>query len=290
MTAPADERARDGAGTHRDVVDVQIRSGSLLLAARITRSPGQASAAATAIVLSGEDRFLEVIEETGGPLESWERASIGPLTLTVEEPLARWSLRIEAPAVEASAELRALTPPLELDEAATAAVGRAAHIERYSQLCEARGTARLGKRSRSLDGLAVRTHRWGPTGDAGRTRFLTAATESGALLSIAAVRPPDAAHGDELVGGLSLAAGNGPAPEPLPFETVRLSTVFDQHGVPLKAGAELFRPGEEFPSRLAGTALAGASPATGAPPASLTVFALTLDGVPAFGLYEVEGA
>jgi hypothetical protein len=290
VTAAADERIKDGTGTHRDVVDIQVRSESLVLAARIVRTAGQV-AEAIAIVVSGEDRVLEVIEEAGGTVDNWERAAAGPVTLTVEEPLARWSLRVEAPAVEASAELRALTPPVELADPATAAVGRAAHVERYSQLCEVTGTARLGRRSRPLDGLAVRTHRWGPTGDAGRTRFLTAATEAGTLLSIAALRPPGvAAHGEELIGGSTLGAGNGAAPQPLPFETVRLSTVFDESGAPVKAGAELFRAGEELPSRLAGTALAGARVAAGGPSASLTVFALALDGVPAFGLYEVEGA
>lgn len=290
MTAPGDERTHDGSGTHRDVLDVLMRSESLVLAVRIARVTGQASAEATAIVFSGEDRVLEVFEESGGAVEAWERASVGPVTLTVEEPLERWSVRLEGPAVEASAELRALTPPLALAEPATASVARAAGVERYSQLCEARGTAQFDRRSRTLDGLAIRTHRWGPTGEAGRVRFVTAASEAG-LLSIAALRPPGAAaHGDELVGGHTLAAGNGAAPEPLPFETVRLSTVFDDQGLPVKAGAELYRAGEELPSRLAGTALAGASAAAGGPPASLTAFALTLDGVPAVGLYEVEGA
>jgi hypothetical protein len=290
VTSPADEEVKDGTGTHRDIVDVQIHSASVVLAARIARMPG-AGAAGTAIVVSGEDRVLEVIEETGDPVEDWRRASTGRLTLTVDEPLARWSLGVDAPSVEASAELRALTPPAGLADSATASVGRAAGVERYSQLCEIRGTIRFGGRSRSLDGLGVRTHRWGPTADAGRTRFLTAATEAGTLLSIAAVRPPGAsAHGEELVAGLTIAAANGTAPQPLPFETVRLSTVFDPRGAPVKAGAELFRPGEELPSRLAGTALAGAGAAAGGPRASLTLFALKLDGVPAFGLYEVEGA
>ena len=291
MTAAADEDVKDGTGAHRDVVDVQVRSESLVMAARIARTPGP-GAEATAIVISGEDRVLEVIEETGGPVEDWDRAVVGPVTLTVEEPLARWSLRIDTPAIEAAAELRALAPPVELAEPPTAPVGRTAHVQRYSQLCEVHGTARLGKRTRALEGLAVRTHRWGPAGAGGRTRFLTAATEAGTLLSIAAVRPPGVgAHGEELVGGLTVGAGNGAARQVLPFETVRLSTVFDQNGVPVKTGAELFRAGEELPSRLAGTALAGASAAGGGPPASsLTVFALTLDGVPAFGLYEVEGA
>ena len=48
----------------------------------------------------------------------------------------------------------------------------------------------------------MRTHRWGPDGEAIRARFLTVASEEGDLLTVAAVRHRGArAHGEELVGG-----------------------------------------------------------------------------------------
>jgi hypothetical protein len=76
----------------------------------------------------------------------------------------------------------------------------------------------------------------------------------------------------------------------LPFETVRVSTVFGEDGLPVKAGAELFRPGDELPSRLAGTAAGGITGALPGTRASLTLFRFTLDGVPGFGSYEIEAA
>ena len=83
-------------------------------------------------------------------------------------------------------------------------------------------------------------------------------------------------------------AGDGD--DPLPFETVRVSTVFGEDGLPVKAGAELFRPGDELPSRLAGTAAGGIAGALPGTRASLTLFRFTLDGVPGFGSYEIEAA
>ena len=117
---------------------------------------------------------------------------------------------------------------------------------------------------------------------------MTVAAANGTLLTLAALRPTGTEpHGEELVGGQTLRAEEGQDLEPLPFETVRLSTVFDDHGQPVKAGAELFRPGEELPSRLGGTALAGV-PGRGGDRTSLTLFRFGLDGVPALGSYEIE--
>jgi hypothetical protein len=69
---------------------------------------------------------------------------------------------------------------------------------------------------------------------------------------------------------------------------VRLSTVFGDDGLPVKAGAELFRPGGELPSRLAGVAAGGRGAELGDGDASLTLFRFRLDGVPALGAYEIE--
>ena len=78
---------------------------------------------------------------------------------------------------------------------------------------------------------------------------MTAGDGPGPSLSSRPLGPPGAAaHGEELVGGTRSTAGKDVVAS---FETVRLSTVFDAHGAPVKAGAELFRPGEELPSRIA---------------------------------------
>jgi hypothetical protein len=290
LTDPRAELAHDGTGDFLDVVDVQVMDDAVVIAARIARAPAQSAAGVTAIAIADEEPVIEILAEPEGAVDGWERAVAGPLQLTVDKPLERWTLSLDAPGAAVSLELRALTPPLDLDEPATASIGRAAGVRRYAQLCEATGTARIGERSRTLKAQAVRTHRWGPVGAGGRTRFLTAATRTGTLVALAAVRPPGtAAHGEELVGGQTIRAGSEGRPEPLPFETVRVSTVFDEHARPVKAGAELFRPGDELPSRLAGMALAGGRGAPGSAPVSVTLFRFALDGVPAVGSYEIEG-
>jgi hypothetical protein len=227
-------------------------------------------------------------DEAGG-VETWERATAGPLVLGVEEPLQRWTLSLAAPGVTIALELHALTAPADLAEPATAAAGRAAGLERYTQLCAARGTVEAAGRHRDIEAVAIRAHRWGPVAEAGRTRFVTAATEEGVLLSVAAVQPSGAEpHGLELVGGQTIHAG-GDGDAPLPYETVRLSTVFGENGLPVTAGAELFRPGEELPSRLGGVALGSVTAEAGGR-TSLTLFRFGFDGVPALGSYEIEAA
>jgi hypothetical protein len=287
-TTPGDERAREGPGDFRDVLDVQVMDESLLAVARISRAPAEGSATVAAVVLAGGDRVAEVTETVEAGVDSWESATAGPLRLGVEEPLARWTLALDAPGARVTLELRAVTGPADLAEPATAAIGRTAGLHRYVQLCEARGTVEVDGRSRDVEALAIRSHRWGPVGEGCRARFVTAASEDRTLLTVAAVRPPGTeAHGEELVGGQTLRAGDDQDPEPLPFETVRLSTVFDQDGLPVKASAELFRPGTELPSRLAGVAVTGIPRAvTGG--GSLTLFRFVLDGVPALGSYEIE--
>jgi hypothetical protein len=69
---------------------------------------------------------------------------------------------------------------------------------------------------------------------------------------------------------------------------VRLSTVFGPDGLPVSAGAELFRPGDELPSRLAGVAAAGIAADDDGARTSLTLFRFSIDGVPALGSYEIE--
>ena len=85
---------------------------------------------------------------------------------------------------------------------------------------------------------------------------MTAATDEGSLLHVVAVRPqPATPHGDELVAAqiADAQSDNGATP----FEDVRLSTIYGPDGLPRTAGAELYRPGDELPSRLAGEAVSG---------------------------------
>ena len=241
----------------------------------------------TGIVLPENDRVAEFAAEVEEGVESWDDVAAGPVRLRIDEPLTSWGLSLDTPAARIALELRALTGPADLAQPATAAIGRGAGLHRYTQLCEARGSVEAGGRARDIEGIALRTHRWGPVPDAGRARFVTAASADGTLLTVAALRPRTEAHGEELIGGQTLRAQEEQDLEPLPFETVRLSTVFDEQGLPVSAGAELFRPGDELPSRLAGAAVAGI-PGAADGGGSLTLFRFGLDGVPALGSYEIE--
>jgi hypothetical protein len=69
---------------------------------------------------------------------------------------------------------------------------------------------------------------------------------------------------------------------------VRLSTVFGGGGEPVSAGAELFRPGEELPSRIAGVAAGTISVEGAGTRSTLSLFRFSMDGVPALGSYEIE--
>ena len=285
MTAPADEQVQDGPGDFRDVVDVQLLDDSLLVAIRTARIPSRGSTSVMALVVAEDSPVMEFVEESG-PVEGWDHARVGPLQLTTEEPLARWSLTLDTPGAQIELELRAITTPADITEPGTASIGRAAGVHRYTQLCHARGNAEVSGRRRAVDAIALRSHRWGATGETGRTRFLTAATAEGILLSLAAAPPnAGAAHGEELVGGHTTPAEDGGTAS---LETVRLSTVFGSDGLPVSAGAELFRPGDEVPSRLAGVAAAGISAEDDGARTTLSLFRFSMDGVPALGSYEIE--
>lgn len=289
MTDPADEQAQNGPGEFRDVVDVLLIDETLLVAARIARIPSERATGVTAIVLADGEPAVEISQRIAADPETWGDIAAGPLQLRVLEPLRRWTFALDAPDAAIELELRALSGPADIAEPGTAAIARMAGVQRYSQLCEARGTAVVNGTHRTVDAFAIRSHTWGAPGEAGRTRFLTAASEDGTLLTIAALRPQGArGHGDELIGGQMFRAGGDGEPQVQAFETVRLSTVFDERGLPAKAGVELFRPGDELPSRLSGAAVGAIAGDVDASRGSLALFRFGLDGVPALGAYEIE--
>ena len=150
MTVPGDEQAQTGPGEFRDVVDVQLLDESLLVAARIARSPSAGSASVTALVIADAEPVVEVAEEIATGVDSWEHAVAGPLQLTIEQPLERWRLLLDAPGARIELELQALTAPAGLAEPATSAAGRAAGVHRYAQLCVATRDRR-GRRAAPCD-------------------------------------------------------------------------------------------------------------------------------------------
>lgn len=101
---------------------------------------------------------------------------------------------------------------------------------------------------------------------------------------IASARRPRGAvgHGEELVVAQLLADG-----EALHVEDARLSTVYDGEARPRSAGFELRMPGEEFPRRAFGHAIAGVSLALEGLEAHVAVFSWRMAGAEGLGVYEL---
>ncbi len=103
-----------------------------------------------------------------------------------------------------------------------------------------------------------------------------------ALLAVAR-RPRGAlGHGDELVEGGLLAAG-----EPLAVENARVSTVYDGEGRQRSAGVELWLPGEDFPRRAFGVVASGTSLDLEGLRVNAAVFEWRMDGRDGAGAYDL---
>jgi len=106
--------------------------------------------------------------------------------------------------------------------------------------------------------------------------------ERHALLALAR-RPRGArGHGEELVTARLLSDG-----ELLAVEEARISTVYDGEGRQRSAGLELWLPGEDFPRRGSGSALAGTSLELEGLQVHAAVFGWRLEGRAGIGSYEL---
>jgi hypothetical protein len=155
-----------------------------------------------------------------------------------------------------------------------------------------------------LSGVAVRVCR--VTGDVGgtsvdclgtlsETRTAPAWEELDALRSLSALpdeehalfaiarRPRGArGHGEERVTAMLLEAG-----ELLAVEEARISTVYDGDGRQRSAGLELWLPGEDFPRRGSGVAVAGSSLELEGLLVHVAVFRWRVEGREGLGAYEL---
>ena len=103
-----------------------------------------------------------------------------------------------------------------------------------------------------------------------------------ALVAFARRPKAVAGHGEELVVARLVADG-----EALGIDDARISTVYDGEARPRTAGFELWLPGEEFPRRAFGGAIAGVSLALEGLEAHVAVFSWRMGGIEGIGFYEL---
>ena len=274
------ELVQDGGAGFADAVAVHIwlPERASFAGLVIERRPAEATSSAAALILAGGAPAAQASVDDAPLVEDWGEAHAGPVALRTIEPLRHWTAALETTNAAIDCELRASGPAVEI----THVPG----LSRYAHLAAVEGRVTIGGKETRVRGQALRTHSWGTRTDA-RRRFVTAAAEDGALVEVAADRPRGSdAHGDELVGGEILDAQDWAGP----LEHVRLSTVYGADGIPRKAGLELYRPGDEFPARLSGEAVGGATMEIGGSTRTLAFFGWSLAGRPAWGTYELESA
>jgi hypothetical protein len=161
-----------------------------------------------------------------------------------------------------------LCEPLELDGAST-------------RICRVAGSVR----DATVECLGTATEtvtppRWD---DLDALRGLSALfDEQNAVLALAR-RPRGAiGHGQEQVVAWLVSAG-----EVLRVEDARISTVYDGDGRQRDAGLELWLPGEDFPRRASGSAVAGTTLSLEGLRVNAAVFSWRMEGRDGAGAYEV---
>ncbi len=283
MIGPEHERVRTGRGEgFFDSVSIDFCDDDQDVCGlvRVTRLASSRSARALALLFAAGEAVQVVAEvETG----SEEQAAVDGVALDVVSPLESWQAAVAGDA-SLRLEVRAASPPVGLlpeEESLSGLTG----VESYEQLCELSGGIELGGRSRTLRCLGRRVHSWGEI-DWSRIdvmRSLYGISGDRRAIVFESARPSGSdGHGDERRVARLLAAQE----ETQAFEDARLSTVFGEDGLPAKAGLELFLPGEDYPRRLGGEAIHAAWSDDGATRSAISFFRWSMEGTPAFGLYE----
>jgi hypothetical protein len=240
---------------------------------------GRSSASAVVFIDGSAAERLEVEQDEA--VRGWDEVAVGPLRMRTETPLERWSLDLLVGDASLRLDATAVSRPTAL---ANPALADAAGIDQYEQLCSCTGSLEHLGKSREIRAVGRRVHCWGEFAwdRVRRWRTLYAASAEGRAVSVSTALPPGDGHGDELRTATLLGDD-----DPQQFDDVRVSTVFGADGLPAKAGLELWPSGEDVPRRLSGEAVCGASITRDGHELSLSFFRWSMEGVPAFGCYEL---
>jgi len=286
MIGPEHERVRSGDGARFfDSVSIDFCDGEhdVCGLVRVTQLPSSSSARALALLFV-EGEAARVVAEVETSPENGKHAALDGVALSVVSPLEHWRAVVAGDA-SLVLEARATSPPVGL-LSEHASLASLTGVESYEQLCELSGSIELaGGHSRPLRCLGRRVHSWGEI-DWSRIdgmRSLYAASGERRAILFESARPTGSdGHGDEKRVARLVAADE----EAQAFEDARLSTVYDDDGLPAKADLELFLAGEDYPRRLGGQAVCGAWSDDGPTRSAISFFRWSMEATPAFGLYE----
>jgi hypothetical protein len=149
------------------------------------------------------------------------------------------------------------------------------------RVCRVSGT--VGDAALECLGTATETVEPPAWAELDAVRSVSAILDSSHAVLAVARRPRGApGHGHELTSAALLSEG-----DLLAVEDTRLSTVYDADGRQRSAGLELWLPGEDFPRRASGEAVAGTTLELPGLQVNTSVFTWRMDGREGAGAYDV---
>lgn len=216
---------------------------------------GGSAASGLVVLFQGAD-IAAVAAEGGVPVEdasAWEHVQAAGIDLETLEPLRRWRLAFAGQDASLDLELEACGAPCAMDE--RDAVARAGGMLGFEQPVRVRGSANVGGRRLSIDGLGQRGRSWGSPdwSKIGRTRTVSAWFGDGALSVAAIAKSGEHDHGREAVSATIFEGDDGCVAVGDP----RLSTTFDGDGRQRRASLELWVTDDGPVRRATGDVLCG---------------------------------
>jgi hypothetical protein len=247
----------------------------------ITRLPNAGRSRSNVVLFLAGELVASAQHEAEAAIKDWSGARLDGVSMDTGQPLEHWTLEAKSDQGGLKLEVEALSAPRELPDGVPEAIG----VELYEQLCRLAGTVDVAGRTYPVRCLGRRSHWWGevPWNRIDRWRTVYAAAASGRAISAVAALPSGSSGHDTEVRDAQFLDD----PDALPFEDVRLSTVYGEDGMPAKVGLELWRPDDEYPQRLGGEVICGTCLERSSHELIVSFFRWSIDGEPAYGCYEL---
>ena len=286
MITSEHERARAGEGpdfTDTVALDFCDPEHDLFGAVWLTRLPNTGRSRASAILFSGGDVVFNTAQEADAAIADWHGARLDGVSMKTAQPLERWTLETEGEQGAVRLDADALTAPRELP-------GELLHGDRCRAVRAALQADGHGRRRRSYFPRSLPRQARALVGQ------LLLEQDRALARCLCGVRrgPRDQRRRcapDRERRPRRRAAGGALSrrPRALPFEDVRLSTVYGEDGMPVKGRARaLATRATRYPQRLGRRRrLRSASRSVAVTSSIVSFFRWSIDGEPAYGCYEL---